>query len=392
MISPPLFGYHNDNEFSRYHQQQQQQQRRRPQPQQQQQRQSSRNQERLVQLQDGRVVTEEQYLRMKAHHEKQEHQQFQRQRRFELERRQQEKQQQQQRLQHQHEIEIRTSYRSIDEEETRRRRRRQFQQQQMELETEEEEKSNEYESEENVNELRTLRGGNGRLYYVKDPLYDGRNFAILTKSGVTTTGTTLVDGDMGTSPIAQTALTGFALTLYGDHSKSSIVTGNVYAADHAVPTPTMMTTAIHDMEAAYTDAAGRTGPNGSTTVGLGLAGDISGMTLTSGVYKWSTDVKFNTELTFSGSATDVWIMQIAGTFTAGRGAQVKLGGNAKAENIFWAIADPVAFDNDSHGEGIFLAKTMISFNAGSSLYGAAFAQTAVTMISTTIEGALNTMP
>ena len=215
------------------------------------------------------------------------------------------------------------------------------------------------------------------------------NFAILTKSGVTTTGTTSVTGHMGTSPIAQTSLTGFALTLSltDDHSTSSMVTGNVYAADHADPTPAMMTTAIYDMEAAYTDAAGRAGP-GPVTLGLGLAGDISGLTLTSGIYKWSTDVKFDTTVTFTGTSTDVWIMQIAGTFTAGPGAQVILEEDAKAENIYWAIADAVAFDDGSHGEGIFLAKTMISFNEGSSLYGAAFAQTAVTMISTDIVGAL----
>ena len=215
------------------------------------------------------------------------------------------------------------------------------------------------------------------------------NFAILTKSGVTTTGTTSVTGHMGTSPIAQTSLTGFALTLSltDDHSTSSIVTGNVYAADHADPTPAMMTTAIYDMEAAYTDAASRAGP-GPVTDGLGLAGDISGLTLTSGIYKWSTDVKFDTTVTFTGTSTDVWIMQIAGTFTAGPGAQVVLEEDAKAENIYWAIADAVAFDDGSHGEGIFLAKTMISFNEGSSLYGAAFAQTAVTMISTDIVGAL----
>ncbi|OEU11378.1 Ig-like protein, group 2 [Fragilariopsis cylindrus CCMP1102] len=148
----------------------------------------------------------------------------------------------------------------------------------------------------------------------------------------------------------------------------------------------MMTIAINDMETAYTDAACRTGP-GSTFVGVG-AGDISGLTLTRGIYKWSTDVKFNTDLTLTSSATGVWIMQIAGTFTAGPGAKVILADGAQAENIFWAIADALAFDDGSHGEGIFLAKTMISFNAGSSLYGAAFAQTAVTMISTDIEAVM----
>ena len=217
------------------------------------------------------------------------------------------------------------------------------------------------------------------------------NFAVLTKTGVTTTGTTLVISHMGTSPIAQTSLTGFALTLIGDHSTSSMVTGNVYAADHAVPTPAMMTTAIYDMEAAYTDAVGRAGP-GSVTVGLGLAGDMSGLTLESGIYKWSTTVKFDTTLTFSGTSTDVWIMQIAGTFTVGSGATVILAGDAKAENIYWAIAGVVAFGDGSHGEGIFLANSMILFNKGSSIYGAAFAENAVTMIPTNIEGALSPSP
>jgi hypothetical protein len=83
-------------------------------------------------------------------------------------------------------------------------------------------------------------------------------FAILTKSGITTTGTTDVTGNMGASPIAAGAITGFALTMAvgNTHSTSSLVTGNVMAADYTSPTPGDMTTAISNMETAYTDAAG----------------------------------------------------------------------------------------------------------------------------------------
>jgi len=175
--------------------------------------------------------------------------------------------------------------------------------------------------------------------------------------------------------------------LAGDHSTSTIVTaGNIYAANHAVPTPAMMTTAISDMEAAYVDTAGRAGP-GPVTVGPGLSGDISGLVLEPGIYKWSTNVNVDTNLTFTGTSTKIWILQIAGTFSVGPGATILLAGGAKAENIYWAVADVVAFGDGSHGEGIFLAQTMISFNAGSSLHGAALAQTEVTMIATTISGA-----
>src|ERR1700686_3436710 len=114
------------------------------------------------------------------------------------------------------------------------------------------------------------------------------DFAILTETGVTTTGTTTVVGDMGVSPIAATAMTGFGLIAdaTNNFSTSSLVTEKIYAADYAPPTPTKMTTAISDMETAFTDAAGRKIPNFTELGG----GDISGKTLVPGLYKWGTDV------------------------------------------------------------------------------------------------------
>jgi len=87
-------------------------------------------------------------------------------------------------------------------------------------------------------------------------------FVILSKSGVTQTSTVLLPsiiiGDVGTSPIAATALTGFALVKNpaDPSSTSGLVTGDVYAADYPPPTPIMLGTAIVEMEAAYVTAAG----------------------------------------------------------------------------------------------------------------------------------------
>src|SRR5665647_448746 len=113
-------------------------------------------------------------------------------------------------------------------------------------------------------------------------------FVILTETGVTTTGTTTVVGNMGVSPIAATAMTGFGLIAdsTNTYSTSSLVTEKIYAADYAPPTPAKMTAAISDMETAFTDAAGRKLPN-YTELG---AGNISGKTLVPGLYKWGTDV------------------------------------------------------------------------------------------------------
>ena len=109
------------------------------------------------------------------------------------------------------------------------------------------------------------------------------DFVVLSKSGISTTGTTSITGDIGVSPITAAAMTGFGLIMDSSNtfSTSALVTGKVYAADYAAPTPATMTTAINDMETAYTDAAGRTSP---TATELG-AGNIGGMTLAPGLYK-----------------------------------------------------------------------------------------------------------
>merc|ERR1712195_120497 len=90
-------------------------------------------------------------------------------------------------------------------------------------------------------------------------------------------GLTKVTGNMGTSPIAAAALTGFDLIMdsTNTHSTSTLVTEKVYAASYTSPTPSKMTTAISDMETAYTDAAGRVNPD---ELDLG-AGTIEGKTL-----------------------------------------------------------------------------------------------------------------
>ena len=209
-------------------------------------------------------------------------------------------------------------------------------------------------------------------------------FAILTKTGITTTGVTSITGDMGTSPIAVTAITGFGLMLAasGTHSTSSLVTGNVYGASHAVPTPSNLGTAVFDMETAYLNAEGR---QGATQDKAELnSGSVEGLTLTPGLYKWSSNVGFTSSVTFAGSDTDIWILQIAGDVVVGSGAEVFLTDGALAENIFWQVAGYVDVGTTAKVKGVFLVKTHMAFKTGSSLNGAALAQTAVTLDATTI--------
>jgi hypothetical protein len=201
---------------------------------------------------------------------------------------------------------------------------------------------------------------------------------ILAKTGISSTGTTVIVGDIGVSPAQATYITGnFALDLPASSafSTSVLVTGKVYAPSYAVPTPAYISTAVSDMEAAYTDAAGRA----PTVTGELGAGNIGGLTLAPGVYKWGTNVTIPTDVTLSGSANDVWIFQIAQKLDISSAKKIILSGGAQASNIFWIVAGQTTIGTTAVFNGNILDKTAIVLNTGATLNGRALAQSAVTL-------------
>ena len=196
-------------------------------------------------------------------------------------------------------------------------------------------------------------------------------FTILSKTGITNVYASAIVGDVGTSPI-----TGAALLL-----TCTEVTGKIFVVDAAGPLPcatndaTTLTTAVLDMETAYLDAEGRTSPD-FTELG---AGEIGGMTLSPGLYKWGTGVSISTDVTLTGGPDDVWIFQVAGTLGQANGKRVTLAGGAQAKNIFWQVGDSVTIGTTAHFEGVVLGKTLVAVNTGASANSRLFAQTAVTL-------------
>ncbi|MEK6927931.1 MAG: ice-binding family protein [Nanoarchaeota archaeon] len=216
------------------------------------------------------------------------------------------------------------------------------------------------------------------------------DFVILSKSGITITGTTAIVGNIGVSPISSTAMTGFGLMLdfTNKFSTSSLVTGKIYAANYAEPTPTILSITISDMETAYTNAAGRTLPD-ATELG---AGDISGMTIAPGLYKWGTGVHIdNRGVTLSGNSNSVWIFQISQDLTVDSAAIITLTGGAQAKNVFWQVGGGtgVTLGTTSEFKGNILAIAGIVFNTGATLEGRALAQTAVTLDANAITMPIN---
>jgi hypothetical protein len=203
------------------------------------------------------------------------------------------------------------------------------------------------------------------------------NFVILSKSGITDVYKSAITGDVGSSPI-----TGAAILV-----RCTEVAGTIYSVNAAGPlpcrvtNPSKLTTAIGDMQTAYTDAAGRSNPK---FLNLG-AGNIGGRTLKPGLYKFTSAVVIPTNVTISGGPNDVWIFQVAGTLRMSSAIKIILAGGAQAKNIFWQVAGAVTLGTSSHFEGNILGKTGINLLTGASINGRLLAQTAVALQMSTVK-------
>lgn len=207
------------------------------------------------------------------------------------------------------------------------------------------------------------------------------NYVILALSGVTNVPTSAVTGNVGLNAAAA-GMTGFSETLdaSGTFSTSAQVTGKLYAADYAAPTPADLTTAVTDTGAAFADADARI--SGTTNLN---AGNLTGQNLAPGVYNWTTAVSVDSAgaVTLTGTATDVWVFQIAGTLTMNPGSTVTLAGGALPQNVFWRTS-AAALDTTAHMEGIVLSDSDITLANGASVKGRLYATSAVTLISNTV--------
>ena len=208
------------------------------------------------------------------------------------------------------------------------------------------------------------------------------NYVVLAKTAISTVPPSVVTGAVGLSPAAATFITGFSLVADSTNvfSTSTQVTGKVYAANFAVPTPSNLTTAVSNMESAYTDAATRPTPD---HLELGT-GAIGGLTLAPGLYKWTSTVAIATNVTIAGGANDVWIFQTSGDLTMTAAKTVTLTGGALAKNVFWQVAGKTTIGAGAHFEGIILSKTEVTLETGATMNGRVLAQTQVALQKATV--------
>ena len=208
------------------------------------------------------------------------------------------------------------------------------------------------------------------------------NYVILAKAGITNVPSSKITGNIAVSPIAATAMTGFGLIKDSTtrFSTSTEVTGKVYASDYTGGS--VLVIAANDMLTAYNDAAKRPS-SGGAYINLG-GGEIGGLVLGRGVYTFTKGISITSDIKFSGTSSDIFIMKTTGGITQAASTRVVLEGGALAENIFWQVAGVVSVGAGSHLKGILLAATSAVFITGSSLEGRILAQTAVALQMATI--------
>jgi hypothetical protein len=225
------------------------------------------------------------------------------------------------------------------------------------------------------------------------PLLTAGNYTILTETGISNSGAfplTTITGDIGTLSAA-TLITGFGtLPLVGPGNQWSLspeVIGKVYAFDYASPTPANLTAAETQMTNAYTQTQGIIIP--APVVDTGASGELAGLSLVPGVYKFDSS---QPNVTLHGTlhlaavgANDTWIFQIPGTLTVFPGSNVIVDAPGQAKNVYWQVAGVPQIQSSASTpttfSGVILSYLGIAVGDHATIHGKALSQAAVTLIS-----------
>jgi type VI secretion system secreted protein VgrG len=195
------------------------------------------------------------------------------------------------------------------------------------------------------------------------PLGTADSFGILAGSGITNTGPTTVNGDVGTYPT--TSITGAA---------SLTVTGTNHGGDAVTQG------AKTDLVTAYNSAAGE-GPASP------IVADLGGQTLPAGVYNSASSIGLTGALTLDGGGNPnaVFVFQAGSTLITASASNVTLINGAQSCNVYWQVGSSATLGTGSTFRGTILALTSITVTTGVTVDGRVLAQNgAVTLDTDTI--------
>ena len=210
---------------------------------------------------------------------------------------------------------------------------------------------------------------------IAQSLGTAQSFAVLGGSTVTNTGTSVVTGDVGVFP--GTSVTGFP---------PGIVAGGAIHAGDATAQQ-----AQSDLTTAYNAVAG-------TACVTDLTGqDLGGLTLTPGVYCFTSSAQLTGTLTLNlqGNPAAVFLFKIGSTLTTASASSVVLTntGGTSCPNVFWQVGSSATLGTGSSFVGNILALTSITLSTGTTLNGRALARNgAVNLDTATVTACATTQP
>jgi len=203
-------------------------------------------------------------------------------------------------------------------------------------------------------------------------LGDADNFAVLAGSKVTNTGSSVVNGDLGSFPTA--TITGFL---------PGVVNGTNHAGDGITQG------AKTDLITAYNTAADET-PTST------VASELGSTTKVAGAYD-SEDGTFEITGTLTldaqGDPNAIFVFKTATTLTTAGSSSINLLNDAQACNVFWQVGSSATLGTDSTFVGNILALTSITLTTGADVNGRVLARNgAVTLDTNTITKAVCEAP
>ncbi len=188
-------------------------------------------------------------------------------------------------------------------------------------------------------------------------------FVVLGAAGVTNTGPSVLNGDLGVTP--GTSLSGFGAP--------AVVNGATHAND------AVAAQAQADLATAYDVAAGQPIPPGNDLTGV----DLGGLTLSPGAYGYSSSAQLTGQVTLDahGDPNAQFVFVIASTLTTASASSVVLTNGASPCNVYWKIGSSATLGSATAFQGNVLALTSISLNSGVTVLGRMLARTGeVTLI------------
>ncbi len=176
-------------------------------------------------------------------------------------------------------------------------------------------------------------------------------FSVLGGVSVSNTGLTTISGDLGVAPGA--IATGFG---------PGVVLGSIHLNDA-------------DAIAAQSDAATAYGALAALSFDQNLTGqNLGGLTLSAGVYRYSSSALLNGVLTLDGQgqAASIFVFQIASTLTTGS-ASFNLINGARAANVYFQVGSSATLGAGTSFAGTIIAHTSETLVTGVSVDGRVFA-------------------